>query len=192
MPRLTRPLILRHALPMVDADGDVSMRKLASSLSVTPMALYRHYPGKDALLADIVEKKSRELDLPEPLEDPVADTVQTALYLHDFLVERPWMIRLIATARLASPRGFAFARRFLDAAGRAGRGEAEAFVFYRTVFATVLGLATITARKNAEADADPAEATDAVPAQLATRWGELDRATGPVEVLTTVAEILRG
>ena len=104
----------------------------------------------------------------------------------------PLLLAVTTTAALVACSDDAFARRFLDAAGRAGRGEAEAFVFYRTVFATVLGLATITARKNAEADADPAEATDAVPAQLATRWGELDRATGPVEVLTTVAEILRG
>lgn len=196
MPRLTRPLILDHALRLIDTDGDVSMRKLASRLSVTPMALYRHYPNKEALLIDIVEEKSQDLELPAPVEDPVTDSVNVARYLHDYLVDRPWMIRLIATGRLASPRGFGVAQRFLDAARRAGRDETRAFIYYRTIFATVLGTATMSAEKRAERRAEGAgdagtRDPGAVPADLAGRWEELDRQTGPDEVFTTVAEILR-
>lgn len=196
MPRLTPPLILDAAVDLVNTDGDLSMRRLAASLSVTPMALYKHYPNKDALLVDVIEEMSRDLELPPEVADPVTDSVRVARYLHDYLVERSWMISFIATGRLASPRGFRVSERLIGNARTAGRDEAGAFVFYRTMFATVLGTATITATKNdqdsrADEGKDVIErSSSAVPVDRAERWAELDRATGPDEVFTTVAEVL--
>ncbi|MEV6301704.1 TetR family transcriptional regulator [Actinoplanes sp. NPDC051861] len=50
--RLTRDVILRSALRIVDADGveSLSMRKLAADLGVNPMSLYHHVENKAALL----------------------------------------------------------------------------------------------------------------------------------------------
>lgn len=186
MPRLTQPLILDAAVDLINTDGDVSMRRLAASLSVTPMALYKHYPNKDALLVDVIEEMSRDLELPPEAGDPATDSVRVARYLYDYLVERSWMIRFIATGRLASPRGFRVSERLIGNARAAGRDETGAFAFYRTMFATVLGTATITATKN-----DRGDGSRAVPTDRVERWAELDRVTGPDEVFATVAEVLR-
>lgn len=197
MPSLTRPLILAAAVELINADGDVSMRRLATSLSVTAMALYKHYPNKDALLIDVIEEMSRDLELPPAVTDPAEDSARVSRYLHDYLVDRPWMIRFIATSRFASPRGVRFAERLLDNARAAGRDETGAFAFYRTMFAAVLGTATITATKNEQSRTAAAgnsiveREAGAVPEEFAERWNELDRATGPDAVFTTVAEVLR-
>lgn len=204
MPRrtpLTRPRILAAAVDLINADGDVSMRALATRLSVTPMALYKHYPNKDALLLDVVEEISRDLSLPAEEHDPVADSAAVARGLHDFLAGHPWMVRLIATGQLASPRGFDVSDRLIRAARQAGLDDAAAFTFYRTMFATVLGQVTITATRTERAAAGTggtggtvqhvaARAADAVPAGLADSWADLDRATGPDEVFATVAAVL--
>jgi AcrR family transcriptional regulator len=197
MPRrtpLTRPRIFAAAVDIINADGDVSMRALATRLSVTPMALYKHYPNKDALLLDVVEEISRDLALPAAEQDPATDSTAVARRLHDFLAGRPWMVRLIATGQLASPRGFDVSDRLIGAARRAGFDDAAAFAFYRTMFATVLGQVTITATRSEAANGTVPDvitrASDAVPAGLADSWADLDRATGPDEVFATVAAVL--
>src|SRR5262249_46361340 len=46
--RMSRAAVVEAALRLVDRDGldGVSMRRLAATLGATPMALYRHVPGK--------------------------------------------------------------------------------------------------------------------------------------------------
>lgn len=44
----------------------VSMRRVASRLGVTPMALYHHVRNKDDLLDSLVERLLAELPLPDP------------------------------------------------------------------------------------------------------------------------------
>ena len=62
-PALTRERIVRLAIKRADAGGleQVSMRKLAAELSVTPMALYWHFSNRDALLDAMVEHVAGEL-----------------------------------------------------------------------------------------------------------------------------------
>ena len=56
-PRITRDLLLRCALRLVDEGGlaALTMAAAAKQLAVTPMALYRHVQSKDDLLDGIVE-----------------------------------------------------------------------------------------------------------------------------------------
>ena len=51
-PRLTRAAVVDRALALVDKSGldALTIRKLATELGVTPMALYWHFRGKDELL----------------------------------------------------------------------------------------------------------------------------------------------
>src|ERR1700721_4625727 len=55
--KITRELVLATALEMIDRDGaDArSMRRLGAALGRDPMILYRHAPGKAALLDGVVE-----------------------------------------------------------------------------------------------------------------------------------------
>jgi len=52
MPETTQSRIFAAARVLFDKDGPegVSMRKIAEKVGITPMAIYKHYPDKDALL----------------------------------------------------------------------------------------------------------------------------------------------
>lgn len=60
---MTRGGILRSALRLVDEEGmgALSMRRLARELGVDPMAIYHHVPGKEALVAGLVEAVFSEM-----------------------------------------------------------------------------------------------------------------------------------
>src|SRR5262249_6313235 len=62
---LTRQLIVERALQIGDADGleAVSVRRLASELDVTPMALYRHVKDKQDLINAMYEAVVDGFDL---------------------------------------------------------------------------------------------------------------------------------
>jgi AcrR family transcriptional regulator len=63
--RLSRAVVLAAALDLIDRDGleELSMRRLAAHLAVSPMALYNHLPHKDALLEGVVDQILGEIDL---------------------------------------------------------------------------------------------------------------------------------
>jgi len=63
--RLTKSAVVDHALKLADAVGleSLTIRKLATDLGVTPMALYWHFRSKDELLTGLVERVWTEIDL---------------------------------------------------------------------------------------------------------------------------------
>lgn len=64
---LSRSRILEAALALVDDQGldQLSMRRLATTLGVEAMSLYRHVPGKDALLDGLAEVLWSQVRLPD-------------------------------------------------------------------------------------------------------------------------------
>lgn len=179
MSKLDRAELVTVATAAVESGGEgaVSMRALAHHFGVTPMALYRHFANKDELLSAVMERVAAQIRLPAPQDDPVDDIVATAMCVHDFLVDYPWMIRLIATGRLATQTGITFRERVFATANRAGLDDAAAFRLYRTMLATILGEATISGtRTNRETN---------------PRWRELDAVTTPADIFRAAATVLR-
>jgi AcrR family transcriptional regulator len=70
--RLTKGAVVDRALQLADAVGldALTIRKLATELGVTPMALYWHFRSKDELLAGLTERVWSEIDV---AADPGAD-----------------------------------------------------------------------------------------------------------------------
>jgi TetR/AcrR family transcriptional regulator, tetracycline repressor protein len=62
--RLTRAAVVDQALALADKSGlyALTIRKLATELGVTPMALYWHFHGKDELLDGLVDRLWDEVD----------------------------------------------------------------------------------------------------------------------------------
>jgi AcrR family transcriptional regulator len=60
--------VVEHALRLVRAEGlsKLNMRALAKRLGVTPMAIYRHVPNKDALLSRMTDALIERLPTPTP------------------------------------------------------------------------------------------------------------------------------
>lgn len=63
---LSTRAILRAAIDLADREGlaALSMRRLGAELGVEAMALYHHFPNKDALLDRIVEELATETPVP--------------------------------------------------------------------------------------------------------------------------------
>jgi len=63
--RLTKTAVVSRALELADAVGleALTIRKLATELGVTPMALYWHFRSKEELLTGLVERVWGEIDL---------------------------------------------------------------------------------------------------------------------------------
>ncbi|MFC5742822.1 TetR/AcrR family transcriptional regulator [Dyella tabacisoli] len=107
MTRLTTAeKILRAAHRLFDREGAdaVTMRRVADAVGITPMAIYRHFPNRDALLKRLSddsfnavahewEARSSSPDLPDrlmSLADPYLDYALTHPHLfdHAFSVRR--------------------------------------------------------------------------------------------------------
>jgi AcrR family transcriptional regulator len=63
-PKLTKRAVVDRALELADSQGldTLTIRKLATELGVTPMALYWHFRSKEELLAGLVERVWSEID----------------------------------------------------------------------------------------------------------------------------------
>jgi AcrR family transcriptional regulator len=62
--RLSKQAVVQRALALADADGldALTIRRLATELGVTPMALYWHFRNKEELLAGLADQVWSELD----------------------------------------------------------------------------------------------------------------------------------
>jgi AcrR family transcriptional regulator len=65
---LDRERIVGKALALVDRDGldALTMRRLADSLGVDPMALYHHLPGRRALVSALIDKVFGSFEVSAP------------------------------------------------------------------------------------------------------------------------------
>lgn len=63
--RLTKDAVVDRALELADTQGldALTIRKLATELGVTPMALYWHFRSKEELLGGLVERVWGEIDV---------------------------------------------------------------------------------------------------------------------------------
>jgi TetR/AcrR family transcriptional regulator, tetracycline repressor protein len=64
-PRLSKRTVTERALKLADADGldALTIRKLATDLGVTPMALYWHFRSKEDLLEGVAEQVWGEIEV---------------------------------------------------------------------------------------------------------------------------------
>jgi DNA-binding transcriptional regulator YhcF (GntR family) len=70
-PELNRDEVVRMALAIADTEGlaALSMRRIASELGVSTMALYRYVGGKDVLVVQMVDAALAEFPLGTPPDD---------------------------------------------------------------------------------------------------------------------------
>jgi len=121
----TRDRILSSARGLFDAGGldAVSLRKIASEVELTPMAIYRHFADKDALIdALVIDALDRwaERVAAIPPDEPAAwlETVITREFL-DFALEEPR--RFEAAFLVRSTRARRYPEDFAKGRSPAGR-----------------------------------------------------------------------
>lgn len=148
---LDRSRIVRAALRIADADGlaAVTMRRVASELRTGAMSLYRHVPGKEALVSLMIDEALGE-DAPsgKPSGDWRNELRALAGHMWDFIQRHPWYPEAVMERPPITPHGvaaFEFALSILD---DTGLPLSERAVVVVTVTSTVLAAA-----QNAAAEA---------------------------------------
>ena len=98
---LTKQAIVAAAITVADTEGihGLSMRRVATGLGVSTMALYRHVASKDALVTAMIDLIYAEHDLPEPPPAGWRPALELALLTEwDIYRRHPWAIRLTPLA----------------------------------------------------------------------------------------------
>jgi AcrR family transcriptional regulator len=167
---LTTERVVDAALRIADADGidGVSLRRLASTLGVTPMAIYRHVRDKGHLLDLMADRLLIELDPASPESSSwqealrrVAASMLAVVQAHPaapFLLSRPFV----------SPSALRVTETMLAILDRAGFGPGESVRLVQVLTGMILGPAIHRATYSA---AWRESATDAEPEQAV--WNAL-------------------
>ncbi|RXZ73080.1 TetR/AcrR family transcriptional regulator [Agromyces albus] len=95
---VTRERAVRLAVELADAGGieSVSMRKLATELSITPMSLYYHVKSKDDILDGMLDVVYSEMDAPQLGAEWRTAMLERARSTRAVLARHPWAISLDA------------------------------------------------------------------------------------------------
>lgn len=141
-PALSREVIVKAALALIDADGleSFSLRTLAQRLGVYPTAVYWYVPNRNELMAlivthilDKVEPQRRRRAWQQSLRD-VFINFRTAVATH------PKAAPLIGTALVSNTAmSFAFVESLLETLARAGLAGHKLVNAYNSVVAALVG-----------------------------------------------------
>jgi TetR/AcrR family transcriptional regulator, tetracycline repressor protein len=121
-PSLTREGVADRALALADAEGleAVTIRRLATELGVTPMALYWHFRTKEDLLGGLADRVLDAVEVPEPTGDWAADMRTALVALITAMRPHPQAAQLVADRVLLHPQGLALTERALELLSGAG------------------------------------------------------------------------
>ncbi|MEV7237208.1 TetR/AcrR family transcriptional regulator [Streptomyces sp. NPDC051020] len=187
-PRISREEIIETARRIVDEGGvdRLTMRRLATEIGSTPMALYHHVRDKEELLVllldDYAARTLRRSELPaHPRERIVAATTA----IHEALAACPWIVEVLTADDLMSTSALWFVEQIVDGLVECGLSPDRAVHGYRAIWYYTAGeivVRTTAARRRADddratyreqvfADLDPSELPRL--AQAADRWAPL-------------------
>ena len=121
-PALSRDVVADRALEIADAEGleAVTIRRLATELGVTPMALYWHFRTKEDLLAGLADRVLDAVELPERGGDWAADIRAALVCLVSAMRPHPQVAHLAAERMMAHPKGLDLTELALTILGEAG------------------------------------------------------------------------
>ncbi|MFF4378125.1 TetR/AcrR family transcriptional regulator [Kitasatospora sp. NPDC001547] len=159
-PRISREEVVTAARRIVDEEGveRLTMRRLATEVGSTPMALYHHVRDKEELLVllldDYAERTLRPTDLPaEPRERVVA----AAAAIHGALAACPWIVEVLTGDSLLSAHALWFVEQIVDGLVGCGLSPERAVQGYRAIWYYTAGeiMVRATAARRRAADDGP-------------------------------------
>lgn len=105
--RMSRDLVLRTALQIIDRDGveGLSMRRLGQTLGRDPMTFYRYASSKAALLDGVVELVLEQLTVDTTASDWADQLRVVARSYRALALRHPRTVPLLVTHPLATPLG---------------------------------------------------------------------------------------
>ncbi|MDX2559221.1 TetR/AcrR family transcriptional regulator C-terminal domain-containing protein [Streptomyces sp. TX20-6-3] len=141
---LARGEIVAAALELADAEGlyALTMRRVATRLGVSTMALYRHVPGKPELIRLMTDAACGEVPLGPVPAHWRTGLEQGARWLRDVYLRHPWLAHAMAsyTRPVATPNAMAYTEWILRAMRGTPLTRAQKIHTHLAIFAYVQGL----------------------------------------------------
>jgi AcrR family transcriptional regulator len=138
-----RQEIVEAAIAIADKGGldAVSMRTVADQVGVTPMALYRHFDGKVALLDGMVERLVTSLQ-PERVSGTWDERLTALAHAYRGVAQRhPWSAQLLFSRPSVTPDAARVTEFIYAAIRQAGVPESQVGRLERLVTTFVIGYA---------------------------------------------------
>ncbi|AKU15888.1 TetR/AcrR family transcriptional regulator [Luteipulveratus mongoliensis] len=110
-PTFSRAQLARAALRLADAHGidAVTMRAVAREVGAGSASLYRYVENRDDLVELMIDEAYAAFDLTSPpTGDWLADLLELARQSRRILLDRPWIIDVVATRTPMGPRVVAY------------------------------------------------------------------------------------
>jgi AcrR family transcriptional regulator len=179
--RIDRSDLLRIAKRILDEEGldAISMRRLASEVGMTPMAVYRHVPNKNALLEALVDEVLSRVDFSAPPGTGWTEHVRSAVRsLWRQMHRHPWLVALLLRGPLLNRGVFRASESAFQVLRAAGFDDTSAIRAMRVLVGYTVGFASLAIARRGVGSAVYRE----VPAEefptraaLAPRLGPFDR-----------------
>lgn len=131
----------------------VTMRAVATELKVDPMALYRHFQDKDALLAAFVDDVFSEIGPPE--QPGIEGAKELARQYYRALIARPGLVNITLEHAINSPHQLLMGERIYRGMLDAGYEIETAVMVFSALQRFVLGSALMYPRRT-----DPSNLAD--------------------------------
>ncbi|SCF96420.1 TetR/AcrR family transcriptional regulator [Streptomyces sp. Ncost-T10-10d] len=187
-PRISLEEVVETASRIVTEEGvnRLTMRRLATEIGSTPMALYHHVRDKEQLLVLLLDDyATRTLRRPELPAHPRERIVAAAAAIHEALAACPWITEVLTADDLMSTSALWFVEQIIDGLVECGLTPAQAVRGYRAIWYYTAGeimVRAAAARRRADddratyrervfTDLDPGELPRL--AQVADRWASL-------------------
>lgn len=87
----------------VDGVDALTMRRIATELSASPTAIYRHVADKDELLVALLDRLAATVPRPRLPADPRARVLAACRAMRDGLASYPWVVDVLAQGDLIAP-----------------------------------------------------------------------------------------
>lgn len=164
----------------------LTMRRLATEIGSTPMALYHHVRNKEELLVLLLDDYTeRTLRRPELPAEPRERIVVAASTIHEALAACPWIVEVLTADDLMSTAALWFVEQIVDGLVVCGLSPERAVHGYRAIWYYTAGeivVRTSAARRRTDDDRptyreqvfaalDPGELPRL--AKVADRWAPL-------------------
>ena len=167
---ITPPRVVDAAYRLIDAEGldALTMRRLGAELGVAAMAIYNHFPDRDAVLDGVAERALRDL-LPGVKAGSWRSRIRTLVAAVHSLADRHPRVFAVVVDRPNRPRAFfPLMSESLDAFRQAGLSRRSAVRWYHTFLMLIHGYATWRAalERYAQVPPDPNDQGDLTAAQL--------------------------
>ncbi|BDT94249.1 TetR family transcriptional regulator [Nocardia sputorum] len=154
--RISRTEILAAANSVIEAEGvaKLTMRRLATELGCTPMALYHHVRDKEDLLRLLLNEYADQVVWPDLPEEPRDRVRVAARAMRDALAARPWIVDILAADDLLGVSALWVSESIVDGFVAGGLPLDRAAQAYRVIWHYTAGDLIVRARSARRAAED--------------------------------------